>query len=225
MERKRVRIPKDQMMARNKIIVTLYEQGYTPKKIVECLKPIYSNLTSSNVGAILAKLKIPAHNPNLSASAKKAAAARWSNKAEKEDQLKMVTEAPETPEQPEITKKSYNFKFTMAKCIEGGTVRGYEFREGDVFPILGNNNGVHVCFEKKAAYGDTSPDDILCWNINGDIVCMEDREGPPIFEYYDPEAECLNMLLRVVEYMTGVGPETLLREINHYRAEAKINDK
>lgn len=145
MEKKRVRIPKDQMEARNEIIVRLYKQGMTPKLIAEALQYLYPGLTASNVSAILVKLGIPAHSPKRSEATKKAVKARWSKKAEKEDQMEMDTEAAETaeatekPEQSEITK-----------------------------------------------------------------------------------AGCLNMLLRVVEYMTGVSPETLLREINHYRPEAKI---
>lgn len=75
-------------------------------------------------------------------------------------------------------------QFGTAVCIVGGTVGGYTFRKGEIFPILGNNNGVHIGFIDKN--GD--PGDLMChtWaynapvEINGQAI---DQDGctPPFF--------------------------------------------
>lgn len=154
MEKKRVRIPKDQMETRNEIIVRLYKQGMTPKGIAKALQPLYPNLSNSTVGAILAKLGIPAHNPNRSAGAKKAAEARWSKKAEKEDQMEMDTEATETTEAAEQSEtetkiRTGRFTFLMVKCITGGDVAGYKITEGNIYAALVLDKGFGVQCAKK----------------------------------------------------------------------------
>ena len=184
MEKKRVRIPKDQMETRNEFIVRLYKQGKTPKEIAEGLQPLYPGLTRTNVSAILKNMGIPAHNPNLSASAKKAAAARWSNKAEKEDQIKMDTETTETAEQPETEteKRTGRFTFLMVKCITGGDVYGYKITEGNIYAALVLDKGVGVLCAKKG--GD--PATIQCVASDDEPLILESLCGGIKFIPYNP---------------------------------------
>lgn len=154
MEKKRVRIPKDQMETRNEIIVRLYKQDKTPKEIAEGLQSLYPGLTASNVSAILVKLGIPAHSPKRSEATKKAVKARWSKKTEKEDQMEMDTEATETTEaaeQPETETKirTGRFTFLMVKCITGGDVAGYKITEGNIYAALVLDKGFGVQCAKK----------------------------------------------------------------------------
>ena len=91
-------------------------------------------------------------------------------------------------------------QFQLAVCVEGGTVRGHEFKVGEVYPIVGTNNGVHIVFEtdgREDKYaGD--PHDLLChtWDVNAPMEVYSiggsyhefiDQDGtvPPLFQPID----------------------------------------
>ena len=75
-------------------------------------------------------------------------------------------------------------QFGTVVCVKGGTVGGYTFRKGEIFPKLGNNNGVHIGFIDKN--GD--PGDLMCYTwaynapveINGQAI-DQDGQTPPFF--------------------------------------------
>lgn len=91
-------------------------------------------------------------------------------------------------------------KFQLAVCVEGGTVRGHEFKVGDVYPIVGTNNGVHIIFETDGR-GDKyagDPYDLLChtWDVDAPMEVFSiggsyhefiDQDGtiPPLFRSID----------------------------------------
>ena len=77
--------------------------------------------------------------------------------------------------------KKINGQFELAICVKKGKLRGRTFQVGDVFPILGYNNGVHICFVNS----DGDPADILCHNW-GHLapIEIEEQNGtkPPLFD-------------------------------------------
>ena len=95
------------------------------------------------------------------------------------------------------------YAFDMAICTKTGTVNGHAFREGEVYPILGNNNGIHIGYE--SAEGD--PQDLLCFTwgvfapINGEQFREQDGTIPPLFEPYFPSVENYNALKEVNEIL------------------------
>ena len=83
-------------------------------------------------------------------------------------------------------------KFSMAICVKSGTVNGHNFNEGDIYPILGLNNGVHICYtDEEVNNGD--PHDLLCHGfgylapVEGKQFMYQDGTIPPLFDYYEDE--------------------------------------
>lgn len=92
-----------------------------------------------------------------------------------------------TGEMDWMKKCMQQFQFHLAECIEGGTAKGHEFRKGDIYPVLGGNNGVQICYENK----DSDADVLMChtWDYEAPVCCDEDekfiyQDGtiPPLFD-------------------------------------------
>ena len=82
-------------------------------------------------------------------------------------------------------------KFELAVCTKEGTVNGHTFKVGDVYPILGGNNGIHICYENTNQSPDGDPADLLCHSfdslapVGGKQFCNQDGTIPPLFRSID----------------------------------------
>lgn len=92
-----------------------------------------------------------------------------------------------TGERDWLKKCMQQFQFGLVVCTEGGVVKGHEFRKGDIYPILGANNGIQICYENNE--GDAAV--LMCHTWDGLApVCGDDDERfidqdgtiPPLFE-------------------------------------------
>lgn len=77
-----------------------------------------------------------------------------------------------------VNKCDYVFAFHMAMCIKEGTRKGHFFKVGNVYPILGDNNGVQIGYE--TASGDASI--LLCNSFEGGTLAPVDSKEAPLFE-------------------------------------------
>lgn len=107
----------------------------------------------------------------------------------KADQMQLIEQRTRLEnvigERYRLKKRMQQFKFDLAICTEGGVAKGYEFRKGDIYPILGGNNGIQICYEDKE--GDANV--LMChtWDcfapIGGDAKFIyQDGTIPPLFE-------------------------------------------
>lgn len=84
-------------------------------------------------------------------------------------------------------------KFSLAICVEGGTIKGHKFEVGDIYPILGRNNGVHICYMDNDNPDNADPQDLLCHNfeflapVDGEQFYNQDGTIPPFFDYYSDD--------------------------------------
>lgn len=78
--------------------------------------------------------------------------------------------------------------FGTVVCIEGGVVGDHEFKEGEIYPVLGYNNGVQIGFTTNEKYcGDMEC--LMCHNY-GHLAPISDEQGfgrqngtmPPLFD-------------------------------------------
>ena len=87
--------------------------------------------------------------------------------------------------------KNIKYAFSMAICVKSGTVNGYTFKEGEIYPILGNNNGIQIGYKKIVG---TSSDMcmLLCHTfdvfapVDGEQFYKQDGTIPPLFKEYIP---------------------------------------
>lgn len=81
------------------------------------------------------------------------------------------------------------FAFDMAVCIKNGAVGDHEFRQGEIYPILGYNNGVQIGYTTNGEWsGDMKC--LMCHQyrflapVEGEQFADQDGTIPPLFNIY-----------------------------------------
>ena len=44
-------------------------------------------------------------------------------------------------------------KFSEVRCVKSGCVKGHNFEVGDIYPVLGVNNGIQIGYTVNEKYG------------------------------------------------------------------------
>jgi len=86
-----------------------------------------------------------------------------------------------------LRKIMQRFQFGLAECVEEGEAKGHTFRAGDIYPILGLNNGIQICFEGENESGGDA-EVLMCHTfdcfapIEGEKFVYQDGTIPPLFK-------------------------------------------
>lgn len=62
--------------------------------------------------------------------------------------------------------------FWTAICTKSGEINGQVFNVREVYPVVGQNNGVQVCYENKE--GDTKV--VWCHNFGDELIPVYDDD-------------------------------------------------
>lgn len=66
----------------------------------------------------------------------------------------------------------YTRKFTETICVKGGVIDGIKFEEGEIYPLLGWNNGDHLMVANSK--GDVK--DILLHRIDSRLISADPNQ-------------------------------------------------
>lgn len=72
----------------------------------------------------------------------------------------------------------YKKDFIEAICITSGHIQDHDFKEGEIFPICGGNNGLQLVFENKKSDAEV----LYLFNFGSYLAYPDDGiEGTPRF--------------------------------------------